>query len=448
VELFGTDGIRDKAGEGRLTPETVTKVGRALARFARRGTGGRAPAVALGRDPRPSGPALTEQLACGLAAEGALVTDLGELPTPVVALAAAAWGHDLAVMASASHNPEADNGIKPFTAGGRKLTVEEEREVEQEVAALAGPPPQTDGRIARAPGAARYVRETLALCAAEPSLAGLRLVVDLAAGAVSAVGPEVLLGLGVKARMLHPAGSRAINDRCGSEHPTAWLDAVRADEADGGLAFDGDGDRVLVADATGQLLDGDDLLAILAEDLLQRGGLPGRAVVATVMSNLGLEHRLGHLGVRLERTPVGDRNVAERMRTLHAPLGGEASGHVVLARALPGGGAALLGDGLVAGVRVLEAARRLGKSLAELRAQRPRVPQVLRNVRMKERRPLESWDALQRVLKAEEARLGTRGRILVRYSGTEPLLRIMVEGQDQAEVERSVATLEQAVRGQ
>jgi phosphoglucosamine mutase len=450
VELFGTDGIRDRAGEGRLAPETVTKVGRALARFARRRTGGRVPVVALGRDPRPSGLALTDQLAQGLAAEGALVSDLGELPTPAVALATAEWGYDLAVMASASHNPEADNGLKPFTTGGRKLSVEEEGEVEREIAGLTGPTPRTGQASSLQPGAARYVEETLALLADGPSLAGLRVVVDLAAGAVSATGPHVLERLGVKARLLHPARSRAINDQCGSEHPAAWLAAVKADGADAGLAFDGDGDRVLVADATGALLDGDDLLAVLAEDLLQRGALPGKTVVATVMSNLGLEERLRALGARLERTPVGDRNVAERMRALAAPVGGEASGHVVLARPLANGsvagGSALLGDALVAGVRVLQAARRLGKSLSALRAQRPRYPQVLRNVRMKERRPLESWDALQRVLRAEEARLGTRGRILVRYSGTEPLLRIMVEGQDAAEVERSVTTLEQAAR--
>jgi phosphoglucosamine mutase len=376
------------------------------------------------------------------------VTDLGVLPTPAVALAAAAWGHDLGIMVSASHNPEADNGIKPFTVGGRKLTVAEEREVEAEVLGLAGPVPRTTATRSSQPGAARYVRETAALLSDGPSLAGLRLVVDLAAGAVSTAAPDVLSALGVQARLLHPAGSRAINDHCGSEHPEAWLAAVQGARADGGLAFDGDGDRVLVADAGGALLDGDDLLAILAQDLLARGELPGRTVVATVMSNLGLEERLGALSARLERTPVGDRNVAERLRALGAVLGGEASGHVVLARPLSSGGAALIGDALVAGIRVLQAARRLGRSLADLRAERPRYPQVLRNVRMKARRPLETWAALQQAIQAEEARLAGRGRVLVRYSGTEPLLRLMVEGKDAAEVEASVGRLEQAARAE
>jgi phosphoglucosamine mutase len=278
-------------------------------------------------------------------------------------------------------------------------------------------------------------------------LSGLRVMLDCANGATHRAGPAIFerLGAEVEAIAIDPDG-RNINADCGSTHVDRLAARIEGSEATIGFAFDGDGDRVLVADAAGQLLDGDDLLAILAEDAVQRGALPGRTVVATVMSNLGLEDRLRTLGARLERTPVGDRNVAERMRALHAPFGGEASGHVVLARPLPGGGSALLGDALVAGVRVLQAARRLGKTLSVLRAQRPRYPQVLRNVRMKERRPLESWDALQRAIRAEESRLGTRGRVLVRYSGTEPLLRIMVEGQDAAEVERSIASLEQVAR--
>ncbi len=452
MDLFGTDGIRDRAGEGRLAPARVVALGRALARFAAQRTAGRAPRVALGRDPRPSGVDLLAQLAAGLALEGAEVDDLGLLPTPAVAWASAAWGYDLGVMLSASHNPEADNGIKPFTAGGRKLTVEEEGEVEALLAALpAVSAPRPSAPRASPAGAVRYAAQTQALLADGPSLAGLHVVVDLAAGAMSAAAVAVLEGLGARVEALHPAGSRAINAGCGSEHPRAWLDAVRVARAEAGLAFDGDGDRVLVADAEGGLLDGDDLLAILAEDLVARGRLPGRVVVATVMSNLGLEERLAALGLRLERTPVGDRHVAERMRALAAPLGGEASGHIVLARPLGGSGAAqpgdpLLGDGLVAGVRVLQVARRLGRSLARLRAQRPRYPQILLNLRAQGRRELEAWPELCAAIASEERAFAAAGRVLVRWSGTEPLLRIMVEGRDPGAVEAAVARLEAVAR--
>lgn len=438
--LFGTDGIRDRAGRGRLAPEVVVRVGRALARYGARRTDGRPPRVALGRDPRPSGPGIVEALARGLAAEGARVTDLGLLPTPAVALACAGWGHDLGVMVSASHNPEADNGIKPFAAGGRKLSVAEEREIEAEAAVLSSDaPPAPPAEVQ--PGAVRYARELLEALRGGPALDGLRVVVDLAAGATSATAPAVLEGLGLRVRLLHPAGSRAINDRCGSEHPEAWRAAVAAAGADAGLAFDGDGDRVVVADAEGCLLDGDDLLAILAEDLLARDALPGRLVVSTVMSNLGLDERLASLGARLERVDVGDRNVAACLRARGAVLGGEASGHIVLARALPGAPPVLLGDALAAGVQVLQAARRLGRSLAELRAARPRYPQRLVNVPLPAPRPLASLPRLLAEVGRVEASFAGRGRVLVRPSGTEPLLRIMVEHRDGAEMERALERL-------
>ncbi len=454
MRLFGTDGIRDRAHEGRLAEAVVVRLGLALARFARAACGGSRPRVALGRDPRPSGPALVEQLSRGLVAAGAAVVDLGVVPTPAVAFATAAWGHDLGVMVSASHNPEADNGLKPFLRGGRKLSTQEEAAVEALVdgvgagsapgtPAVPGIPPAPADPVEREQGAARYASQTLELLAdgGRGALRGLRLVVDLAAGATGATAPAVLSGLGVEAELLHPPGSRPINDRCGSEHPAAWLAAVRARGADAGLAFDGDGDRVLVADASGALLDGDDLLAILAEDLARAGRLPGGRVVATVMSNLGLDERLAELGVRVERVDVGDRNVAERMRALGAPLGGEASGHVVLERPVGAAAPALVGDALVAGVRVLQAARRLGSSLAELRARRPRYPQVLRNLPLRERRELASLPRLRAEVEAVEAAFAGRGRVLVRPSGTEPLLRIMVEHREQAALEAALERL-------
>jgi phosphoglucosamine mutase len=274
----------------------------------------------------------------------------------------------------------------------------------------------------------------------------MRVVVDLAAGATTSTAAAVLRGLGAEVTALHPAGSRLINDGCGSEHPKAWLAAVAAARADAGLAFDGDGDRVLVADETGQLLDGDDLLALLGEDLHARGELGGRCVVATVMSNLGLEERLAALGLALERAQVGDKHVAERMLATGARLGGEASGHILLARPTLGGGAALIGDALVAGVRALEAARRLGRTLSAQRALRARHPQTLRNVRAGARRDLVGWPELQQAIRAEEQAFAGAGRVLVRWSGTEPLLRIMVEGRDAARVAASVDRLETVAR--
>jgi phosphoglucosamine mutase len=371
------------------------------------------------------------------------VDDLGVAPTPVVAWANAAWGYDLGVMVSASHNPEADNGVKPFLAGGRKLTPAEEADVEA-LAEAASPQAPAAREGPRVDGAARYVEETAALLADGPSLRGLRLVVDVAAGATSRTAPAVMERLGIAPVVLNPEGSRPINDGCGTEHPEAWRKAVRRYQAPAGLAFDGDGDRVLVADAGGEVLDGDDLLSILAADLRARGALPRDTVVSTVMSNGGLEERLVELGARLQRVAVGDRQVAERMRELGAALGGEPSGHVVLPRRAGAADAVLVGDGLVAGLRVLQAAARLGKDLATLRALRLRRPQVLRNVRVEERRPLEAWPEVQRAMREAEALLGGGGRILVRYSGTEPLLRIMAEGRDAFVVDRAVSVIESA----
>lgn len=446
MDLFGTDGIRDRAGEGRLAPATVVAVGSALSRLARRWAPAGPLCVALGRDSRPSGPALVDQLAAGLRAGGAVPVDLGLLPTPAVAWAAAAWGYPLAVMVSASHNPAPDNGIKAFAAGGRKLTREEEQEVEAQVRTAAPLPVAATGPRAVEDGAARYVRETVALLGGPGALAGLHVVVDLAAGATSSTAVPVLEALGARVTALHPAGSRPINEGCGSEHPEAWLAAVRAAGAGAGLAFDGDGDRVLVADETGQLLDGDDLLALLGEDLQARGALGVPCVVATVMSNLGLQERLAALGLALERAQVGDKHVAERMRERGAWLGGEASGHILLARPVPGGAPALLGDALVAGVRALEAARRLGRTLSAQRALRARHPQVLRNLRAARRRDLAGWERLQQAIAAEERAFAGAGRVLVRWSGTEPLLRIMVEGRDGARVAAAADRLEAEAR--
>jgi len=436
MQFFGTDGIRDLAGQGRLAPEHVARAGRALARFAVE-TGSAAPRVCIGRDPRPSGEELTARLASALAQAGASVEDLGVVPSPVAAWSVVDRGYDLGIAVSASHNPPDYNGIKPFSRRGEKLTVEDERRIEALMLADDGGEP-TRVPLEGVGGASRYVAATTGWLREGGGLNGLRLVVDLSAGAATTTAPDVLRALGADVHLLHEAGSRSINEACGSEHPAAWLEVVRR-QGGVGLAFDGDADRILLADEDGEILDGHDALAILAQDWQGRGCLPGDVVVSTVMANLGLEERLGTLGARLERTGVGDRNVAVRMRETGAALGGEPSGHVVIER-----DGALIGDALVAGVRILQAARRLGASLAELRRETPRYPQLLVNVRVRERRPIEELGDLARTIREVEDDFGERGRLVVRYSGTEPLLRIMAEGKDQAEVEQAVARIEAA----
>lgn len=434
--FFGTDGIRDLAGEGRLAPEHVARAGRALARFAVAGGAG-TPRVCVGRDPRPSGADLSARLANALAQAGATVEDLGVVPSPVVAWSVVDGGYDLGIAVSASHNPPAYNGIKPFSRRGEKLTVDDERLIEALMLEDDGAEPASVP-LESVDGARRYVDATSAWLREEGGLEGLRLVVDLSAGAATTTAPAVLKALGADTCLLHEAGSRPINDRCGTEHPAAFLEALRA-RGGSGLAFDGDADRLLLADEEGEILDGHDALAVLARDWKARGRLPGDVVVSTVMANLGLEESLGACGVRLERTAVGDRNVAVRMRETGAALGGEPSGHVVIER-----DGALIGDALVAGVRVLQAARRSGKTLAQLRRETPRYPQLLVNVRVTERRPIEELGDLAGAIREVEAGLGERGRVVVRYSGTEPLLRIMAEGRDRDEVERAVARIERA----
>lgn len=444
--LFGTDGIRDVAGRGALSAENVARLAHALVRFVR---GTRAAAdevrVLLGRDPRPSGVGLVAILARHMAAAGASVVDAGVLPSPALAWLTAAEGYDLGCAISASHNPPEYNGIKPFAGGGRKLTVDEECGVEAAMPAVA--PDVPDAEVARDDGAAgRYVESTTRWLERGGRLDGLRLVVDLSAGAASRTAPAVLSALGAELVALHEADSRPINEGCGSEDTRACRAAVRAAGAAAGLAFDGDADRVLVVDETGTVLDGDDLLAVLAADLQARGGVPSGAVVGTVMTNLGLEEFLEPLGVHLERTPVGDRHVAARMRDLGAELGGEPAGHVVRPRRDAGQRTALVGDGLVAGVEVLQAAARSGDRLSSWRARRPRHPQRLLNVRMGRRRPLDDWPAFEAALAQEERALAGSGRLVVRYSGTEPVLRIMAEGRDPDAVRRAVEALAEVAR--
>ena len=436
---FGTDGLRGPADE--LTDELVVARGRAAARVLG------AERFVIGRDTRASGPRLAGALAAGIAAEGGRPERLGVVPTPTVAWVAAAEGCPGAVV-SASHNPWADNGIKLFAAGGHKLADAVEAQLEAELAAVVdqaraeggaaptGPPAGSEEAAAHVAGWGASVLGSLA----GRDLAGLSVVVDCANGAASTVGPDLLRRLGATVGVLHaePDG-RNINDGCGSTHPEALQAAVVAAGADAGLAFDGDADRVLAVDEAGALVDGDQLIAMLAIDRHERGVLVGDAVVVTVLSNLGFRLSMAERGIAVVDTPVGDRHVLEALEHRDLVLGGEQSGHIIL-RDL-----ATTGDGVLAGIQVLDVLRRSGRPLSALVAEAmQRLPQVLRNVPVAERRS-DVAEVLAEAVAAEEARLGHTGRVLIRPSGTEPLIRVMVEAPDQAVAEAVATRLEAAV---
>jgi phosphoglucosamine mutase len=420
---FGTDGVRGAANT-ELTPELALALGRAAAR-----TLGPGPWV-VGRDTRVSGPLLHAAFAAGLASEGATSIDLGVIPTPGVAFLAA--DDELpGAMISASHNPYGDNGIKLFRSGGLKLDDATEDRLEADLEAIEAegipgsahrPAGNQVGALHAAPDAWERYAEHLTHGVLEGrDLAGLKVVVDCAHGAASQIAPQVLASLGASVTVLHadPDGTN-INLGAGSTHPEVLQTAVLARQADVGLAFDGDADRVLAVDAGGELVDGDQLIALLALDMRSRGLLIDDAVVVTVMTNLGFRQAMAAEGIRVVDTPVGDRHVLSALEEHGLALGGEQSGHIIL-RAL-----ATTGDGLLAGLSVLDAVKRTGRTLEDLASVMTRLPQVLRNVKV----PGDAKEAVARIaadVAQAEIALAGRGRILVRPSGTEPLVRVMVE---------------------
>jgi phosphoglucosamine mutase len=434
---FGTDGVRGVANE-ELTAELALALGRATARVLP------APAFVVGRDTRRSGPLLQAAFAAGLATEGADVIDLGVLPTPGVAAAAEHRGVPGA-MISASHNPFGDNGIKLFSLLGTKLPVEVEAEVEKELeSVLADPdrPPRRPtgygvGQISTDPeGMARYAAH-LAQTTEGRRLEGLHIVVDCANGAASEVAPQVLgeLGAHVTAMADKPDGAN-INDHCGSTDPSPLALAVVEHQADLGLALDGDADRVIAVDQAGNVVDGDVLLALFALDLAGRGRLAGNTVVVTVMTNLGFRLAMDAHGIGVRETDVGDRHVLAALDADGLSLGGEQSGHIIF-RAL-----STTGDGILTGIALADLMARSGRSLAELSAGLvERVPQRLVNVPIPRPERLaecsEVWDAVT----AAEAELGAEGRVLLRPSGTEPLVRVMVEAKSESQADAVAAQL-------
>ena len=435
---FGTDGVRGLAN-AELTPELVLALGRAAARVFGPGT------FILGRDTRVSGPLVQAALTAGLTAEGAHVVDLGVIPTPGVAWFSAAEDCPAAVV-SASHNPFPDNGVKFFAAGGRKLSDTTEALLEAELdgiltaAARTAPVPTGAdvGTVTGGQGVEPYVAALVGSIEGR-SLDGLRIVLDCANGASSALAPHVFRRLGAKVDVIHaePDG-RNINDGCGSTHPGDLQSAVVARGADAGLAFDGDADRLVGVDAGGELVDGDHLMALLAVDRHARGALPGGTVVVTVMANLGLREAMSDHGIAVAETAVGDRYVLEALEKGGWVLGGEQSGHIIF-RDL-----ATTGDGILTGVQVLDVVRRSGRSLTDLASVMTRRPQVLRNVRVA-RRTLDDADALWSQVRAVEERFDGKGRVLIRPSGTEAVVRVMVEAPTAAEAEEACGTLCEAV---
>ncbi|MDP5366889.1 MAG: phosphoglucosamine mutase [Paracoccaceae bacterium] len=428
-KLFGTDGVRGTANTHPMTAEMALRIGAAVGRYFRRDGGSTVHRVVIGKDTRLSGYMFENALTAGLTSTGMNVLLLGPVPTPAVGLLTPSMRADLGVMISASHNPASDNGIKFFGPDGFKLSDEVEAEIEHLIE--NGVQPAQAHNIGRAKriddGRFRYVERVKSTFPAGMRLDGIKVVIDCANGAAYRAAPEVLweLGADVIPVGVSPDG-RNINLDCGSTKPRVAAETVVAHGADLGICLDGDADRVILIDEKGQVADGDQIMALLAARWADEGRLKGNALVATVMSNLGLERFLGARGVGLERTGVGDRYVVERMRAGGFNLGGEQSGHIVMTDY------ATTGDGLMAGLQFLAEMVRTGQPASSLTASFEKVPQLLQNVRYAEgQTPLEAASVQSAIAAAETALIG-KGRLLIRKSGTEPLVRVMAECEDDA----------------
>ncbi len=440
-KLFGTDGVRGEANTDPMTAEMALRLGAAAGRFFRR-DGRNGHRVVIGKDTRLSGYMIENALTAGLTSTGMNVLLLGPVPTPAVGFLTRSMRADVGIMISASHNPAKDNGIKFFGPDGFKLSDEAEAEIEALVAGeIRLAQPQNIGRAKRIDdGRGRYVEYAKTTFPARDRLTGLKVVVDCANGAAYRAAPEVLweLGCDVVPVGVSPNGLN-INDKCGSTYTQTCAEAVVAHGADLGIALDGDADRVMIIDETGRVADGDQIMALFARRWAEMGTLRGGALVATVMSNLGLERFMDGLGLRLERTAVGDRYVVERMRAGGYNLGGEQSGHIVMTDY------ATTGDGLMAGLQFLLAMAETGKRASDLVRQFETVPQMLKNVRYQAGQvPLEDQN-VRKVIADMESRLQGAGRLLIRKSGTEPLIRVMAECEDEALLTEAVGSIVAAV---
>ena len=446
--LFGTDGIRGIAGQFPLDDTTVSIIGRAVVSNLARELG-RPPRILIGRDTRESGPRIEFALARGAIAAGAEVQSAGVITTPGVAYITRVTPFDAGIVISASHNPYQDNGIKIFSPSGKKLADEMERKIEADVAAAASLPvvqSEDKGSLRDQVDSGRELQTTyIRYLANEVSqgleLEGLSLALDCANGAASAIAPEVFARLGAAVDVLsaQPDG-RNINEGCGSLHLEGLQSVVVERRHDFGIAFDGDADRALFVDGAGMLVDGDATLLILADYLKRRGRLTGDLVVATVMSNVGLEIALRERGIDLLRAQVGDRYVLEELLARGGKLGGEQSGHIIFPDI------SLAGDGIITAIELLRAARDSGVSLRELASQMTHYPQLLVNVRVRSKPPLNSIPEVRAEIERLEEALVGKGRLLVRYSGTENLARVMIEGQDESQVREQANSLAATIR--
>jgi phosphoglucosamine mutase len=426
--LFGTDGVRGKAGIAPLDPQTVRRLGAALVRAMPHGT--ESPQVLVGRDTRESGAWIESELAHGACGEGASVTSVGVVPTPAVAFLTRTGTYDAGVVISASHNPYEDNGIKVFSGRGEKFTEAVEREVEAIItdsswSARAG----EAGDVPRVDLVDAYLDHLRAVFPEASRIERFPIALDCANGATTIVAPELFNSLGFETIVIgnRPDG-RNINLRCGSTHPEQLSETVVARGCAMGVAFDGDGDRAIFVDHRGRIVDGDAVLLMCGRQLQREGRLRGNAIVATVMSNIGLELALKPLGIKLVRTSVGDKYVMEEMLKQGLSLGGEQSGHIIFSDYL------FTGDGLCTALNVLRTVTLTGRTLADLAADLTTYPQVLLNVRVREKVALQGVPAVADAIARVEARVAGQGRLLIRYSGTEPLLRVMLEGQQQDEI--------------
>ena len=447
TKLFGTDGVRGTANIHPMTAEMALRIGAAVGRYFRRDNTG-VHRVVIGKDTRLSGYMFENALTAGLTSTGMNVLLLGPVPTPAVGLLTRSMRADLGVMISASHNPAQDNGIKFFGPDGYKLSDQAEADIEALVANGVEPTPAVEiGRAKRIDdGRYRYIERVKSSFPRQMRLDGLKVVVDCANGAAYKVAPDTLWELGAEVIPVgvSPTGHN-INEGCGSTHPQSAAETVVAHGAHVGICLDGDADRVILLDENGKVGDGDQFMALMAARWASEDRLKGRALVATVMSNLGLDHFLQGQGLRLERTSVGDRHVVERMRQGGFNLGGEQSGHIVMTDY------STTGDGLMAGLQFLAEMVRSGESSSVLLNQFEPVPQLLKNVAFgADQAPLDN-PHVQSAIAQAEADLSGKGRLLIRASGTEPLIRVMAEHEDaklmEGAVDSVVAAVEQAVSG-
>jgi phosphoglucosamine mutase len=433
-DLFGTDGIRGVANEYPITSEMAVDIGRAVGSYFK-GTDGKSKII-IGKDTRISGPMIEYAIVSGICSMGGDAYLTGILPTPGIALLTTLTGANAGIVISASHNPFYDNGIKLFDQGGYKLSDAKEAEIEalilkSEIASKCRGIRET-GRVYQKKDAGKkytaFLKDTLSKGC---SFKGLKIVIDCSNGATYRVAPELFedLGAQIEAMFINPDGKN-INADCGSQHPGALARKVVENNADIGLAFDGDGDRLIVADEKGNIIRGDQILAICARDMQQKGVLKNNTLVSTIMSNMGLGVALQDMGITHVKANVGDRYVLEKMLTIGAVLGGEDSGHMVFLDQHT------TGDGILAALRLIEALQAEAKPLSELSQIMTVFPQVLLNVDVKRKPEITDVPEIAEVIRAVEARLGAKGRVLVRYSGTQPLCRVMVEGPALEEVNR------------